>query len=331
MVTEEQARKIYRESIHIDGLNICNFGPGIFRAWNRGGITAVSCTCGLWENFRDSIKNVIQWKKWFEEYEDLIIPVHTVKDIYKAKKEKKTGVILSWQNTSGIEDQINYLMVFEQLGIKIMQLTYNTQNYSGAGYTEINDSGITGFGKKVLEEMSRVGVAVDLSHVGHNTTMDSIKYSPKPPCFSHVLPASQNASGRNKTDQEIKAIREKGGIVAASCFGPNMKKGNDSTIDDYVDVLDYYIDLVGVDHVGIGSDASEGYARPSSFLEWCNMDKGYAYQMTAWGSKKVVKPLGKLEEREELAVAMARKGWSEEKIKKVLGLNWIKYFNTVWN
>lgn len=264
MVSESEAREIYKSAIHFDGLNICNFSRDIFEAWSQGGITGVSCTAGIWDNFRHSITRIVRWKKWFEEHSDLIVQAHNVRDIRQAKKDGKTAVLLSWQNTAGIEDQLDYLRVFRDLGVRKMQLTYNTQNYSGAGYTELNDSGLTGFGREVVVEMAKLGIVCDLSHVGPNTSRDVIAFAPegKPPCFSHVLPAGLCEHPRNKSDELIKAIGEKGGFVGVSQFGPHMKKGNDSTIDDYVMALDYVIGLIGSDLVGIGSGSSEGYGRP---------------------------------------------------------------------
>ena len=285
-----------------------------------------------WEGFRGSIANVVQWKKWFEEHGDLIVQAYSVADIRRAKKAGKTAVLLSWQNTAGIEDQLDYLRIFRDLGVRKMQLTYNTQNYSGAGYTELNDSGLTGFGREVIDEMAKLGMVVDLSHVGPKTSEDAINYAPegKPPCFSHVLPRGMKEHPRNKSDHLIKLIGSKGGFVGLSQFGPHMKKDNDSTIDDYVDALDYVINLIGEDLVGIGSDSSEGHGRPSDFMAWCNKDKGYARRLTPWGSQKVVKPLGPLAERAELACAMARKGWNEEKMRKVLGENWLNYLERIF-
>lgn len=331
MVSETEARAIYANAIHFDGLNICNFGRDIFEAWHQGGITGVSCTCGLWEGFRGSIANVVQWKKWFEEHGDLIVQAHGAADVRAAKRDGRTAVLLSWQNTAGVEDQLDYLRVFRDLGVRKMQLTYNTQNYSGAGYTELRDSGLTGFGRQVVDEMAKLGIVLDLSHVGPQTTEDAIKYAPegKPPCFSHILPGGLKDHPRNKTDELIRLLGSKGGFVGLSQFGPHMAKGNDSTIDDYVDALDYVIGLVGEDLVGIGSDASEGHGRPSDFMAWCNKDKGYARQLTPWGSQKVVKPLGPLADRAELACAMARRGWSEEKMRKVLGENWLNYLEKI--
>lgn len=331
MVSEAEALEIYASSIHFDGLNICNWSRPIFEAWHDGGITGVSVTCGLWENFRQSIANVVQWKKWFEEHDDLLVQAHGASDVRAAQQAGKTAVLLSWQNTAGIEDQLDYLRVFRDLGVRKMQLTYNTQNYSGAGYTERSDSGLTGFGREVVAEMARLGIVCDLSHVGPRTTEDAILHAPegKPPCFSHVLPAGMKEHPRNKSDHLLRLLGARGGFVGLSQFGPHMAKGNDSTIDDYVDALDYVIDLIGEDLVGIGSDASEGHGRPSEFMAWCNKDKGYARQLTPWGSEKVVKPLGPLAERAELAKAMARKGWSEGKMRKVLGENWLQYLEKI--
>jgi membrane dipeptidase len=325
-----KAIDIYKESIVFDGLNICNWSRDIFEAWQRGGITGVSATCGIWENIRDSMANIVQWRRLLEQNADLILQVHTTDDIRRAKKEGKTGVVLSWQNTAGIEDRIEYLQIFNVLGVKIMQLTYNTQNYSGAGYTELNDSGLTGFGREVVDEMARVGIVCDLSHVGAKTSADVIAYASKPPCFSHVLPRGMRDVARNKSDELLRAIGERGGMVGLSQFGPFMQKGNDSTIADYVAALEYVIDLAGEDNVGIGSDASEGHGRPSPFMEWCNHDKGYARELTPFGHDKVVKPLGPLADRARLAEAMAAAGWSEDRMRKVLGENWLRYLRTIW-
>jgi membrane dipeptidase len=329
---EMNAAQIYRESVVFDGLNICNWSRPIFEEWQRGGVTGVSATCGLWENIRDSMANVIQWKRWFEENSDLLLQVHTTEDIRRAKREGKTGVVLNWQNTSGIEDRLDYLQVFRDLGVRVMQLTYNTQNYSGAGYIEPEGSGLTGFGREVVDEMARVGIVCDLSHVGARTTADVVSYAKNPPCFSHILPAGLKDTKRNKTDDEIKALAARGGMVGLSLFAPGMKRGNDSTIDDYIEAMAYVIDLAGEDHVGIGTDFSQDHPRPGAFLRWCNLDKGYARELTPFGHAVVKKPAGlaRIEEMPNLADAMARVGWSEARIRKLLGENWLRYLAGIW-
>jgi membrane dipeptidase len=325
-------REIYTQAVVFDGLNICNWSREIFEEWNRAGITGVSCTCSLWENFRGSIANVIQWKRWFDEHSDLLVQAHSTEDIRRAKRDGKTAVVLSWQNTSGIEDQLGYLRIFRDLGVRIMQLTYNTQNYSGAGYTEPRDSGLTGFGEEVINEMARLGIVCDLSHVGPQTTRDVIRLAPKPPAFTHILPAGLKAHGRNKTDEEIRALADKGGMIGVSLFAPSMRRGNESTIDDYLEAMEYLINIAGEDHVGVGTDFSQGHARPGPFLEWCNLDKGYARQLTPFGQVEVKKPAGlaRIAEMPNLAGAAIRTGWSEVRIVKVLGENWLRYLKQIW-
>ena len=174
------ASTLHERSIIIDGLIIANFTREVFEDMRRGGITAANCTCSVWEGIRGSMDNVARWKQLFRDNADLITQVYAVADIERAKKEGKTGIILGWQNLSGIEDQLPYLAIFKELGVGVMQIAYNTQNFVGCGCYEKNDSGLTEFGHEVIAEMNRVGILCDLSHVGARTSEDVIRASKKP-------------------------------------------------------------------------------------------------------------------------------------------------------
>ena len=321
---------LYDDAIVVDGLNMCNWSREIFGQWREGGFTAVSCTCGLWENTADSRENIHRWRRLFEENQDLIFQVFSVADIERAKREGKTGVILSWQNTAGIEDRIDRLSEFEALGVKVMQIAYNTQNYAGCGYVEEHDSGLTGFGREVVDEMARLGIACDLSHVGTRTIADVIARAKMLPCFSHVLPAGMKDLKRNIPDELLRAVGAAGGMIGISDFGPFMRRGNDSTIEDYLEAIGYVIDLAGEDHVGVGSDSTQGHARPGAFLEWCNRDKGCGRLLTTFAEGAATRPLGRLGDRRALGQAMADAGWSTSLMRKILGANWVAYFERVW-
>src|ERR1700739_5005050 len=108
-------------SIVIDGLIISNFGRPVFEDMRKGGLTAGNCTCCVWDGFTDTMRNVVRWKKWFNDHSDLLKQVYTTEDILAAKQEGKTGIILGWQNISGIEDQIGYLVLFIGLGVGVLQ------------------------------------------------------------------------------------------------------------------------------------------------------------------------------------------------------------------
>ncbi|MBT5665661.1 MAG: peptidase M19, partial [Rhodospirillaceae bacterium] len=143
---------LHNDNIIIDGLIISKWSRSVFEAMRDGGLTAVNCTCCVWDDFRGVMENIAQWKQWFSEHDDILLQVFTTDDIRRAKAEGKVGVILGWQNTSGIEDQIGFLKVFKDLGVGVMQLTYNTQNLSGSGCWETHDGGLSGFGREVIDE-----------------------------------------------------------------------------------------------------------------------------------------------------------------------------------
>jgi membrane dipeptidase len=158
------------------------------------------------------MRNIAQWKRWFADNADLITPVRTTADIRRAKGEGKTGIILGFQNTSALEDQTGYVSVFKELGVGVMQITYNTQNLVGAGCYEPRDAGLSGFGREVVKEMNRVGVLCDLSHVGAVTSRDVILTSSQPVAYTHILPAALKAHPRNKSDEEFVSLRTTVGL-----------------------------------------------------------------------------------------------------------------------
>lgn len=326
------AAKLHNQAIVIDGLQTCQWSRSIFEDMRAGGLTAVNVSSVIWENFREGIGYVSEWKRFLRENDDLIRPVRTVADIHAAKAENRTGIIIGWQNTSPLEDKLDYVEIFKDLGVGIMQLTYNTQNYSGAGYLEENDSGLTGFGREVLAEMNRVGVLCDLSHVGDTTTADVIARSQAPVCISHVLPRALRDVKRNKPDELFKACAEKGGIIGISLFAPGLAAGNDATVEDYLDAMAYVIDLVGEDHVGIGTDFSQERPRPGPWQLWANRDKGTARTLTEFATVKISKPKGieRIGEVPNITARMLARGWSETLVLKLLGQNWLRVLDAAW-
>jgi membrane dipeptidase len=327
-----EAQALHNRSIIVDGLQTSLWGRPIFEEMRAGGLTAVNVSTVLWENFREGIDYVSQWKHFIRENSDILRPVRQLADIEAAKKENKTGIVIGWQNTSPLEDKLDYVEIFKDLGVGIMQLTYNTQNYSGAGYLEENDSGLTGFGREVLDEMARVGVLCDLSHVGDKTSADVIDYARGPVCISHVLPRALHDVKRNKPDHLFTACAEKGGLIGISLFAPGLAAGNDATVEDVLDAMEHVINLVGEDHVGIGTDFSLDRPRPSDWLLWANRDKGTARKLTEFGSVKINKPAGirRMTDMPNMTARMLARGWSEETITKILGGNWLRVLDAAW-
>ncbi len=325
----DTSQAIHKSAIVIDGLEISRFGRPVFERMRRGGLTAVNCTVSVLENFRQTVKNIVWWQRAFEEHADLIIPVSSTDDIRTAKKTDKTGIILSFQNISAIEDDLDLLSIFHALGVRVIQLTYMEANYAGQGCLERFDAGLTDFGLEVIEEMNRLGILIDLSHVGERTTMEAIEASRQPVAFTHANPKSMCDHPRNKPDEAIKALVKKGGVIGATIFPPFLPGGSDSTLKDFVKVVDYLVALAGIDHVGIGTDFTE--EQPRAFFDWLltgKSKKGPAMQLDY--PIKLPAGIQNVAEFGNLTHALHAAGYAEEDARKILGGNFLRLFEEVW-
>lgn len=319
---------LHTHSIVVDGLIISNFTREVFEDMRRGGLTAANCTCCIWEGFTETMRNVARWKTLLRENADLLIQVFTTADIERAKSEGKTGIILGWQNVTGIEDQLGYLQLFKELGVGIMQMAYNTQNFVGTGCYESRDAGLSDFGREVVAEMNRLGILCDLSHVGAKTSEDVILASKQPVAYSHCLPSGLKDHPRNKSDAQLKFIVDHGGFVGVTMFPPFLKNGTSATVDDFVEAIEYVIGICGENNVGIGTDFTQGFDQ--KFYDWITLDKGYARRLTNFGD--VINPDGirTIGEWPNITATMERKGWKSARIERVIGQNWLNLLKTVW-
>ncbi len=317
------------DAIMIDGLVIARFSRAVFEDMRKGGITAANCTCCVWHDFRSTMANIAQWKRWFTDHADLIRPVMSTEDIRKAKAEGRVGIVLGWQNTSGIDDDLGNLALFRDLGVRVMQLTYNTQNLAGSGCWASRDGGLSDFGRDLIDEMNRLGILVDLSHVGPVTSSDAINHSQMPVAYTHCCPMLKQHP-RNKTDEQLRAVADRGGFVGFASYTPFLPKGEDSTIDDCVSGMNYMINLVGEANVGIGTDWVQD--QDIEFFQYLSADKGRGRATTNPYATVPPMPLGleTLGDFGRFVPAMERAGWSEGRIRGVLGDNWLRFLGEVW-
>jgi membrane dipeptidase len=320
---------LHDDLVVVDGLNVSNWSRAVFENMRKGGITAANCTCSVWENFRRTMDNIAQWQRWFTQHDDILLQVHSVADISRAKAEGKTGIILGFQNVSAFEDRLDYIPLFKALGVGIVQIAYNTQNLVGTGCYESRDGGLSDFGREVIAEMNRTGMMCDLSHVGPKTSEDVIKASSKPVCYSHCLPAGLKEHPRNKTDHDLKFIADRGGFIGVTMFSPFLKRGIDATVDDYVTAIDYMINLLGEQSVGIGTDFTQD--QDPAFFRWITRDKGRYRKLTEFGVVRNPEGIRTIGDLPNLTAAMQRAGWPEGKIRKIMGENWMRILKDVWD
>lgn len=319
---------LHDDLIVIDGLIISRWSRSVFKDMRKGGLTAANCTCSVWEGFAATMRNIAEWKRMLRDNADLITQVYTSADIGRAKREGKTGIILGFQNIAAFEDQLGYIQLFKEVGVGVAQMAYNTQNLVGTGCYESHDPGLSDFGREVVNEMNRVGIMCDLSHVGAKTSEDVILASKNPVAYTHVLPAALKAHPRNKSDNELKFIADHGGFIGVTMFPPFLAKGNDASIEDYVAAIDYVIGIAGEEGVGIGTDFTQD--QDGAFFDWLTHDKGYARKLVNF--TEVINPQGmrRIGDFPNLTQAMEKAGWPERKIRRVMGENWVRVLNEVW-
>ena len=314
----------------IDNLQYCNWSPKIFRQWRDGGLDAVHVTIAYHEMFRETVLNMEQWNRWFEDYADLIMPAGSAEDVEFAKANGKTAVIFGFQNPSPMEDDIGLIEILHKLGARFMQLTYNNQSLLATGCYEPDDTGLTRMGKEVVEEMNRVGLVVDMSHSAEISTLQAIEYSSRPIVISHANPSFWHPARRNKSNTVLKALAETGGMIGFSLYPHHLDGGTDCTLDGFCQMIAETAELMGIDHIGFGSDLCQD--QPDSVVEWMRVGRWTKKIDYGEGSAQNAgfppMPSWFQDNRDwgNILKGLAEVGFSDDDIAKIAGKNWLEFY-----
>ncbi|MBI4278087.1 MAG: membrane dipeptidase, partial [Armatimonadetes bacterium] len=249
----------------------------------------------------------------------------------RAKAERKLGLMMGFQSAEPLEDDwINTLPVFYRMGIRVIQLTYNERNLLGCGCLEPNDDGLTAYGRQVVGALNGTGVIIDLSHVGQKTAVDAIKASRIPVIVSHANARALTPHPRNLPDDTIKALADAGGVMGAVAWSVICQINPDRppTLHDFLEHIDYVVNLVGVDHVGIGSDINENFRAmpiPSDFqTQYRFLFKGDPRKVAD------VEGFAWLHEYPNVVRGLVARGYSDEDIVKIMGGNFLRVAREAW-
>ncbi len=315
--------------IRIDGPQYSNWSEKIFRELRQGRVDALHVTVTYHEDFRETVERLVDWNRLFERHPDLLIPGRTADDVIKARATNRTAIFFGFQNASPIEDDIGLVEILHQLGGRFMQLTYNNQSLLGAGCYEAHDAGITRMGREVIAEMNRVGMAIDMSHSAERTTLETIEISKRPICISHANPSSWHPVARNKSDTVLKALGKSGGMLGFSLYPLHLKGGSGCTLDDLTAMIARTAEVMGVDHIGLGSDFCQD--QPDSIIEWMRNGRWTKGGTVTPGLGKPVFPplLSWFQSNRDwdgIEAALLRRGFSVEDAGKIMGGNWYDYF-----
>jgi membrane dipeptidase len=322
------AAELHQDALVIDGVCPLMQDPAHWDDWIAGGVDVAIPTVANEHGPADTMKNLSGWFRWMRSNGDRLAHVVTVEDITKAKEAGRLGVIFHFQDTAPLGGNVDHLEVFDRLGVKMIQLCYNRRNQVGDGCLEPADSGLSQFGRNVISEMNRLGIIVDLSHTGYRTTMEAIDLSVQPPVFSHSNVYTLCNSRRNIKDDQIKAVAATGGLVGVAAFPAFLRQDRDTSVIDLVDHVDYLVEMIGPDHVALGLDYYDG-GSPSVHEE---MVRTGMWTEDEYPPCPHQFPTG-LEDPSKfptITVELLRRGYPEDSVRKILGLNWMRVFQAVW-
>jgi membrane dipeptidase len=335
----ERAMNLHKEVVYIQGLESVSEPTPEFPGFNEtyvsrlkaGGITSLHASVA-WplDDFRSTALKLMDWHGKLSVMNGAM-PVFKVDDVYEAKRSGKVGVIFGQQDSSCVESDLRFVGALERLGLRIMTLTYQRRTLAGDGCGEKTDCGLSKFGWDLIREMNKQGLVVDLSHVGRQTALDAIEASDEPVIFSHSNPRSLLDHVRNIDDEQMKALAENRGVMGICSFRIMLRPPHvRPTYEDFLDHLDYAVDLIGADHVGIGIDRVTGVPTREHYQSikdrYPELRTGLTFEMWSEGTVGAGNPENDI----EITKGLVRRGYSDAEIGKILGGNWLRVFELVF-
>ena len=323
---------LYDRSVVIDSLAVgYEWDEVEYDAVKRSGYTGIQSTLSS-NNFQVAARALAEWRQRIRENPDKLVHATKAAHIEQAKAEGKMAVLFGFQNATMLEGELANLDPLYELGARCIQLTYNTQNRLGSGCTERVDGGLSDFGVEVVERMNELGIIVDLSHCGRKTSMDGIEVSSRPAAFTHTFcEAIYNDHPRAKTDEQIRAMSDKGGITGIASLGYFVGPDPDTTLEDYVNHIMHAVNIAGIEHVGISTDhAIRGLRSWATRENWYeprlrNFKPSYRVRWPPF-----IEGLDEPERFRNVAHSLDRRGVAEVDIAKILGGNWLRYFGEIF-
>jgi len=351
LLARESAETLYADSLVIDGLG---FPGGRQRGESpmlnaleledlaTSGLTATHFTVGEvgtmppLEAFEKIVLSITQYERLIDSNPRILSRVRTVEDIQAAKSSGRTGMIYGLQDGVSFEDDLDRMAALWQMGIRIIQPTYNRRNLLGDGCMEPSDAGLSRNGIAAIEKMNELGILIDLSHCGRRTAADALAASSSPVSFTHSGCYALAEHPRHRTDEEIRAIADGGGVFGIFIM-PYLAKGKQPTADDVIAHLDHAINVAGEDHVALGTDGAispqeitEEFKEQFRKITRKRKELGIAAPFETEEGYLFASDLNTPRRFETLTDRLLEKGYSESRIEKILGANLVRLFGDTW-
>jgi len=337
------ARDLYRRALVLD----CNLAPDLdgnlpltqatLDTLRGSGVTVMKSTIGGFDDsFESTVAEIAFYQQLIEVHPDVFMQVRRPSDFATAKRENKLGIIFSFEGVGMLEGKVDRIELFRHLGVRVMQLSYNNTSVFGSGVM-VSDaaSGLTELGHSAVAKMNELGVAVDLSHANPKTTREAMAASTRPVLMTHGGCSGVHPHPRNKTDEQLRALAEKGGVIGIYDLPYLTASPRQPEVKDYIDHVAYALNVCGEDHVGIGSDQSVQPfdTSPKGLAEFQQVeDKRHAAGVAAPEEDRPLYVIGLNTPNrcEVIAEHLLQRGYPARVTERVLGSNFVRAFGEIW-
>jgi len=324
MLISESAQQIHERAVVWDTHACFPLQPNAdlteLKRYRDSGVTFVSLNIGMdMDSFENVIQVVARYRNYIASHPDDYVPARTAGDIRMAKESGRLAIAFDLEGSDPLLGNLNLVSFYYDLGVRQMLLAYNKDNRASGGCMEGN-IGLTEFGRQVIQEMNRVGMVVDVSHIGYQATMEAFETSTKPVIFSHSNPKGLREHARNISDEQILACAKTGGVIGINGIG-DFLGGRESEL--IVKNIEYVMNLAGPEHVGLGLDYVIDKQELIDYIE---------------GHPDVFPP-GKFndylamvepEQFPEFTELLYQRGHNEQVINGILGGNFLRVAEQVW-
>jgi membrane dipeptidase len=304
------------------------------------GLTALNLTLGYIHGpadpFEFTIRDIVKWDRRIAEDPGTLRKITAASDIRNAHAAGQLGLIYGFQNEEALGERADRVDLFADMGVRVFQLTYNERNRLGGGSSAPEDTPLTAFGREVIDRANARLVMVDLSHSGRQTCLDAARHSSSPACISHTGCRALVDLPRNKTDQELRLIADRGGYVGIY-FMPYLAIGRSITSDDVVRHIEHAVEVCGEDCVGIGTDGSA-----TGIDDLPSWEAAFRKQIEARRAAGISSPgetpygftfatdMCGREQFRILAEKLSKRQIPQHRIEKIMGGNFLRYAQAIW-
>ena len=345
---ETRAARLHRGTRIVDGLVADTYylvDPNYRNRLPNAGIDVGNLTIGGPAfDFEETVAGVTDIRERIRANDDNYYLVESTDDINLAVDTERTGIVLGFQGGNWIGNDLTRIGTIAELGVRVIDLTHNRGNTLGDGCCEYRDAGLTMLGREAVNRLNEQSILLDVAHANDLTTMEIVEHSEDPVIASHIgCRTIANSQGRAKTDEQLKAIAEGGGVNCITPFPPVIRRDPEThevqqaTIHDVLNHVDHAVEVGGVDSVAFGGDMSDRALDQGSINQGSNLNIWRKSHPEVYGAGPTDRMdpypdgLSRYTELENLTRGLVTRGYDDDAVQKIMGENLHRVFETVYS